>query len=187
MFRVDNLARVESDERTVLILDEDPLVREGLAEAFAALGLEPILVNTCKGALALIKRHAPAFAVIDTKLSTGSGLEVLEKLREARSDCRAVVLTAYGTLSWTVAAVKAGAIDVLPKPADPDLVSRVLLGSAHDDQPLSPKNLMSPARVRWECIMQVYEQCGRNVSETARRLKMHRRTLQRILWNGAPQ
>ena len=124
--------------------------------------------------------------VLDMRLEDGSGLKVVEAVRDARPDARVIMLTGYGNIATAVAAVKAGAVDYLAKPADADDVARALLAQA-GDRPPPPENPMSADRVRWEHIQRVYELCGHNVSETARRLNMHRRTLQRILAKRAPK
>jgi two-component system response regulator RegA len=111
---------------------------------------------------------------------------LVQELRKKRADCRIVMLTGFGNIATAVAAVKAGALDYLPKPADPDQITAALTQSG-DEMPPPPQDPMSADRVRWEHIQRVYEQCGRNVSETARRLRMHRRTLQRILSKHAPR
>ncbi|MGB8840081.1 MAG: response regulator, partial [Aliidongia sp.] len=128
----------------------------------------------------------PAFAVVDLRLGDGSGLDIVSAIRTARPNARIVMLTGYGNIATAVAAVKAGALDYLPKPADADAVERALL-TRSDGLPPPPEDPMSADRVRWEHIQRVFEQCDRNVSETARRLKMHRRTLQRILSKHAPR
>ncbi len=128
----------------------------------------------------------PAYAVVDLRLEDGNGLDVVERLREIRPDCRVVVLTGYGAIATAVAAVKIGAVDYLSKPADADDVTNALLARG-GDLPPPPENPMSADRVRWEHIQRVFEQCDRNVSETARRLNMHRRTLQRILAKKSPR
>jgi two-component system response regulator RegA len=120
------------------------------------------------------------------RLNDGNGLDVIAKLKDRRPDARAIVLTGYGNIATAVNAVKSGAIDYLAKPADADDVVAALLASG-DKKPDPPENPMSADRVRWEHIQRVYELCGRNVSETARRLNMHRRTLQRILAKRAPR
>jgi two-component system response regulator RegA len=127
----------------------------------------------------------PAYAVVDLRLEDGSGLDVVEALRERRPDCRIVMLTGYGAIATAVAAVKIGATDYLAKPADADDVTNALLSHV-DTRPPAPENPMSADRVRWEHIQRIYELCDRNVSETARRLTMHRRTLQRILAKRSP-
>jgi two-component system, response regulator RegA len=136
-------------------------------------------------AVEALKSAPPAYAVLDMRLEDGSGLSVVETIQAARPDARIIMLTGYGNIASAVAAVKAGAVDYLPKPADADDVLRALL--ARDDIPSPPDNPMSADRVRWEHIQRVYELCGHNVSETARRLNMHRRTLQRILAKRAPR
>ena len=127
----------------------------------------------------------PDFAILDLKLEDGSGLEVVKALQTHNENCRIVILTGFGNIATAVAAVKAGALDYLPKPANPDQIVAALL-QAEDQMPPPPDDPMSADRVRWEHIQRVFEQCDRNVSETARRLKMHRRTLQRILAKHAP-
>src|SRR5438552_3714676 len=106
--------------------------------------------------------------------------------QRARPGARIVMLTGYGNIATAVAAVKAGALDYLPKPADADAVERALLAQEGETPP-PPEDPMSADRVRWEHIQRIFELCDRNVSETARRLKMHRRTLQRILSKHAPR
>ena len=135
---------------------------------------------------ALALSHKPAYAVIDLRLEDGNGLDVVEALRERRPDCRIVVLTGYGAIATAVAAVKIGAADYLSKPADANDVTNALLARG-EAMPAPPENPMSADRVRWEHIQRVYEMCDRNVSETARRLSMHRRTLQRILAKRSPK
>ncbi len=136
--------------------------------------------------IAMVNHQPPAFAVVDLRLGDGSGLDVVGALRAARPAARIVVLTGYGNIATAVAAVKAGAIDYLPKPSDADAVEQALL-LRDGALPPPPQDPMSADRVRWEHIQRVFEQCDRNVSETARRLKMHRRTLQRILSKHAPR
>jgi two-component system response regulator RegA len=120
------------------------------------------------------------------RLEDGNGLDVIAELAKVRPDARAIVLTGYGNIATAVTAVKLGAVDYLAKPADADEVTDALLAAGNEKAP-PPENPMSADRVRWEHIQRVYELCNRNVSETARRLNMHRRTLQRILAKRAPK
>ncbi len=177
---------VALEDRTLLLLDDDAPFLNRLARAMEARGFEVTAVDSVEAALAAVRTAAPAFAVVDMRLEDGSGLELVETLRETRGDCRIVMLTGYGNIATAVAAVKAGAIDYLAKPADADAVVDALLAKT-DGKPPPPENPMSADRVRWEHIQRVYELCGRNVSETARRLNMHRRTLQRILAKRSPR
>jgi two-component system response regulator RegA len=124
--------------------------------------------------------------VVDLRLEDGNGLEIVDALHRKRPDARAVVLTGYGNIATAVTAVKLGAVDYLSKPADADDVINALLATG-ETAPAPPENPMSADRVRWEHIQRVYELCDRNVSETARRLNMHRRTLQRILAKRSPR
>jgi two-component system response regulator RegA len=173
-------------DRSLLVLDDDTPLRTRLGRALEQRGFDVALAAGVTEAIASIKAHAPAFAVLDMRLEDGSGLKVVEAVRDARPDARVIMLTGYGNIATAVAAVKAGAVDYLSKPADADDVARALLAQA-GDRPAPPENPMSADRVRWEHIQRVYELCGHNVSETARRLNMHRRTLQRILAKRAPR
>lgn len=172
--------------RSLLIVDDDAPFRIRLARAMEKRGFNVVAVESVQLGVEIAQNQPPAFALVDLRLADGSGLDVVKTLREVRPDARIVMLTGYGNIATAVAAVKAGAIDYLPKPADADAVEMALLA---DGRPLPepPENPMSADRVRWEHIQRVFEQCDRNVSETARRLKMHRRTLQRILNKHAPK
>ncbi|MDP3746342.1 MAG: ActR/PrrA/RegA family redox response regulator transcription factor [Phenylobacterium sp.] len=173
-------------DRSLLVLDDDAPLRTRLGRALEQRGFEPVLVGSVSEALAAVKAHPPAYAVLDMRLEDGTGLKVVEAVRDARADAKVIMLTGYGNIATAVAAVKSGAIDYLSKPADADDVARALL-ARKDESPPPPENPMSADRVRWEHIQRVYELCGHNVSETARRLNMHRRTLQRILAKRAPR
>jgi two-component system response regulator RegA len=172
-------------DRTLLVLDDDAPLRTRLGRALEQRGFEPVLVGSVQEALAAVRAQAPAFAVLDMRLEDGNGLKVVEAIRDRREDSRIVMLTGYGAIATAVAAVKAGAVDYLQKPADADDVVKALLATGEAPEP--PENPMSADRVRWEHIQRVYELCDHNVSETARRLGMHRRTLQRILAKRAPR
>jgi two-component system response regulator RegA len=174
-------------DKSLLLLDDDGPLRNRLGRALEARGFTPILVETVSEAIASVRSAPPAFAVLDMRLEDGSGLRVVEMLRDVRPDARVIMLTGYGNIATAVAAVKAGAVDYLSKPADADDVVKALLAAATGESPAPPENPMSADRVRWEHIQRVYELCGHNVSETARRLNMHRRTLQRILAKRAPR
>lgn len=173
-------------DRSLLLLDDDePFVRR-LAKAMERRGFEVVTAGSVREGEALVRAAPPAYAVIDLRLEDGNGLDVVEVLRESRADSRIVVLTGYGAIATAVAAVKFGATDYLSKPADASDVVNALLARGNE-MPPPPENPMSADRVRWEHIQRVYELCDRNVSETARRLSMHRRTLQRILAKRSPR
>jgi two-component system response regulator RegA len=173
-------------DKSLLILDDDVAFRTRLARALEGRGFEVTAAGSVAEASDVAAKTPPAYAVLDLRLEDGSGLSVVEALSKHRPDCRVVMLTGYGAIATAVAAVKAGAIDYLAKPADPEDIVKALL-AAPDDKPEPPDNPMSADRIRWEHIQRVYELCGHNVSETARRLNMHRRTLQRILAKRAPR
>ena len=172
-------------DKTLLVLDDDNALRTRLGRALESRGFEVILAASLAEAFEALKTTVPAFAVLDMRLEDGNGLKVVEAIRDRRDDARIVMLTGYGAIATAVAAVKAGAVDYLQKPADADDVVKALLMTGEAPEP--PDNPMSADRVRWEHIQRVYELCDHNVSETARRLGMHRRTLQRILAKRAPR
>jgi two-component system response regulator RegA len=174
-------------DRSLLLLDDDTAMRTRLGRALELRGFEVVLAAGVSNAITSVEARAPAFAVLDLRLADGSGLTVVDAIRAARPDARVIMLTGYGNIVTAVAAVKAGAVDYLSKPADADDVVRALLSQGKSASPSPPENPMSADRVRWEHIQRVYEMCGSNVSETARRLGMHRRTLQRILSKRAPK
>jgi two-component system, response regulator RegA len=180
------LRDLSDSDRTLLIVDDDAPLCQRLARAMERRGFIVATADSVAGGVTAATNEPPAFAVVDMRLGDGRGFEVVSALRNARPEARIVMLTGYGNIATAVAAVKAGAIDYLPKPADADAVERALLAQ-EDAVPEPPEDPMSADRVRWEHIQRVFELCDRNVSETARRLKMHRRTLQRILSKHAPR
>ncbi|MDN2568061.1 ActR/PrrA/RegA family redox response regulator transcription factor [Aquibium sp. A9E412] len=173
-------------DRSLLIVEDDKPFLTRLARAMEGRGFAVETAETVGAAIEHVGQAAPAYAVVDMRLSDGNGLDVVAAIREKRPDARAVILTGYGNIATAVTAVKLGAVDYLSKPADADDVFAALT-RVTDEKAEPPENPMSADRVRWEHIQRVYEMCDRNVSETARRLNMHRRTLQRILAKRAPR
>ncbi len=173
-------------DRSLLILDDDEPFLRRLSRAMEKRGFDVTAVETVSAGRAAAALKPPAYAVVDLRLEDGNGLDVVEMLRERRADTKIVVLTGYGAIATAVAAVKIGAWDYLSKPADANDVTSALLATDLE-RPDPPENPMSADRVRWEHIQRIYEMCDRNVSETARRLNMHRRTLQRILAKRCPR
>lgn len=173
-------------DKSLLVVDDDEPFLKRLARAMEKRGFEVETAGSVMAGRAIATARPPAYAVIDLRLEDGNGLDVVETIREKRPDSRVVVLTGYGAIATAVAAVKIGATDYLSKPADANDVTSALLSDG-SDMPPPPDNPMSADRVRWEHIQRVYELCDRNVSETARRLNMHRRTLQRILAKRSPR
>lgn len=174
------------DDNTLLLVDDDEAFLKRLAKAMEKRGFSVETSDCVAGGKAIATARPPAYAVVDLRLADGNGLDVVETLRARRPESRIVVLTGYGAIATAVAAVKIGATDYLAKPADANDIVNALL--AHEGElPPPPENPMSADRVRWEHIQRVYEMCDRNVSETARRLNMHRRTLQRILAKRSPK
>ena len=173
-------------EKSLLLVDDDEPFLKRLAKAMEKRGFEVETAGSVAAGQAIATARPPAFAVVDLRLEDGNGLDVVEVLRKKRPDCRVVVLTGYGAIATAVAAVKIGATDYLSKPADATDITNALLQRG-GELPPPPENPMSADRVRWEHIQRVYELCDRNVSETARRLNMHRRTLQRILAKRSPK
>lgn len=179
------LPDIGPDKSLLLVDDDEPFLRR-LARAMEKRGFEPTAVQTVAEGKTVAATRPPAYAVIDLRLEDGNGLDVVEALREKRPDSRIVVLTGYGAIATAVAAVKIGATDYMSKPADANDVTNALLARG-EGKPPPPENPMSADRVKWEHIQRVFELCDRNVSETARRLNMHRRTLQRILAKRSPR
>jgi len=173
-------------DRSLLIVEDDKPFLERLARAMESRGFAVTSCDSVAEGLTQIAKAAPAFAVVDLRLGDGNGLDVVSALKRKRPEARAIVLTGYGNIATAVTAVKLGAVDYLSKPADADDVVSALLASGNQKSE-PPSNPMSADRVRWEHIQRIYEMCNRNVSETARRLNMHRRTLQRILAKRAPR
>jgi two-component system response regulator RegA len=180
------IANVAPVEKTLLIVEDDKPFLQRLASAMQSRGFAVTTAESVSEGLQQVESAAPAFAVVDMRLGDGNGLDVISALKRSRPEARAIILTGYGNIATAVNAVKIGAVDYLAKPVDADDVVSALL-SREDRKIDPPSNPMSADRVRWEHIQRIYELCGRNVSETARRLNMHRRTLQRILAKRAPR
>src|SRR6266545_5606247 len=180
-----DLAPVPGD-RSLLIVEDDKSFLQRLARAMESRGFTVTTAESVAEGLTQLETSAPAYAVVDMRLADGNGLDVISALKRRRPDARGIILTGYGNIATAVSAVKHGAVDYLAKPVDADdVVAALLAGESTNVEP--PENPMSADRVRWEHIQRIYELCGRNVSETARRLNMHRRTLQRILAKRAPK
>lgn len=176
----------EDTDMSLLIVDDDKPFLQRLARAMESRGYEVDTADTVADGMRKADAAPPSYAVVDMRLDDGNGLDVVERIRKHRPDSRIIVLTGYGNIATAVTAVKLGALDYLAKPADADDVHFALTRDPSEKAP-PPENPMSADRVRWEHIQRVYELCDRNVSETARRLNMHRRTLQRILAKRAPR
>jgi len=174
------------DNKTLLIVDDDNPFRERLSRAMEKKGFEVLQAESVKRGIDSVKSKKPGFAVVDLRLGDGNGLEVVKEIQTSNASSRIIMLTGYGNIPTAVAAIKEGAIDYLAKPADADDVEKALLAYP-SKKAAPPENPMSADRVKWEHIHRVFELCNRNVSETARRLKMHRRTLQRILSKRSPR
>jgi two-component system response regulator RegA len=185
MAMADLVAAMPAD-RSLLIVEDDKSFLQRLARAMEGRGFTVTTAESVAEGLSQLETTSPAFAVVDMRLEDGNGLDVISALKRRRPDARAIILTGYGNIATAVNAVKLGAVDYLSKPVDADDVVAALLAlDGRKAEP--PENPMSADRVRWEHIQRIYELCGRNVSETARRLNMHRRTLQRILAKRAPK
>ena len=184
--RKDTQKAVNFADKSLLIVDDDNALRDRLSRAMEKKGFKVKQAESVEQGISLAKSAPPAFAVVDLRLNDGNGLEVVKEIQKLRKDSKIVMLTGYGNIPTAVAAVKAGAIDYIPKPADADDVENALL-ALPESKAVPPENPMSADRVKWEHIHRVFELCNRNVSETARRLKMHRRTLQRILSKKSPR
>ncbi len=176
----------QNKEPRLLIVDDDKPFLQRIGRAMESRGFAVEMAESVGEGLEFIRKQPPDYAVVDMRLEDGNGLDVIAVLKEVHPETRAIVLTGYGNIATAVMAVKMGAIDYLSKPADADDVYQALMAPP-DTKAKPPENPMSADRVRWEHIQRVYELCNRNVSETARRLNMHRRTLQRILAKRSPK
>jgi len=187
MVEAQNIKNIDQfEDKSLLIVDDDNPFRERLARAMEKKGFTVSQAESVKNGITLVKQKKPAFAVVDLRLGDGNGLQVVKEIQTSNSESRVIMLTGYGNIPTAVAAIKEGAIDYLAKPADADDIERALLADPNK-KAAPPENPMSADRVKWEHIHRVFELCNRNVSETARRLKMHRRTLQRILSKRSPR
>ena len=187
MPEIESLKKIRDyEDKSLLIVDDDNPFRGRLARAMEKKGFLVTQAEGVKDGIDSLKVTKPAFAVIDLRLNDGNGLEVVKEIQNLDTKSRIIMLTGYGNIPTTVAAIKEGAIDYLAKPADADDVEKALLADPLK-KAAPPENPMSADRVKWEHIHRVFELCNRNVSETARRLKMHRRTLQRILSKRSPR
>jgi len=187
MREIQNTKKIsEFKDNSLLIVDDDNPFRERLSRAMEKKGFKVSQAESVKNGIESVKLKIPAFAVVDLRLNDGNGLEVVKEIQTNNSESRIIMLTGYGNIPTAVSAIKEGAIDYLAKPADADDVEKALLAEPNR-KASPPENPMSADRVKWEHIHRVFELCNRNVSETARRLKMHRRTLQRILSKRSPK
>lgn len=174
------------EQNRLLIVDDDLHLRERLSRTMARKGFEVTSADSISQTRLCLRQHSFDYAILDLKLGDGYGLDLVEDIKASNPTIRIIILTGYGNIATAVAAIKHGAVDYLPKPADADEIERALKNMT-DNPPPPPEDPMSPDRVKWEHIQRVFAECQNNVSETARRLKMHRRTLQRILAKHAPR
>ena len=187
MVEAQNIKNIDQfTDKSLIIVDDDNPFRERLSRAMEKKGFTVSQAESVKNGITLAKQKKPAFAVVDLRLGDGNGLQVVKEIQTVNPESRVIMLTGYGNIPTAVAAIKEGAIDYLAKPADADDIERALLADPNQ-KATPPENPMSADRVKWEHIHRVFELCNRNVSETARRLKMHRRTLQRILSKRSPR
>lgn len=177
---------IENEKGNLLIIDDDAVLARTLGLSMQRRGYNVKTANSVEDGIREANAMKPDFAVIDLKLNDGSGLNAVEKIRELEPECKIVMLTAYGNFTTAVAAIKRGAVDYLAKPADADMIEKALQHKNEDTLPPPPEDPMPPEMVKWEHIQRVYEQCERNVTQTAKILNMHRRSLQRILKKHAP-
>ena len=184
--RKDTQKAVNYADKSLLIVDDDNPLRDRLSRAMEKKGFQVRQAESVEQGITLARNSPPAFAVVDLRLADGNGIEVVKEIQKLKKDSRIVMLTGYGNIPTAVAAIKVGAIDYIPKPADADDIANALL-ALPEAKAKPPTDPMSADRVKWEHIHRVFELCNRNVSETARRLKMHRRTLQRILSKRSPK
>jgi two-component system response regulator RegA len=170
--------------RPLLLVDDDVTFVRVLARALGSRGFEVITATNFDEARALTRRHHPRYCVLDLKLGEENGLRLIPELHTLVPDMRVLLLTGYASIATAVEAIKRGAHDYLAKPVDADAVVRALLdgdSADADEPPEAPEAPLALRRLEWEHIQRVLTECDGNISETARRLGMHRRTLQRKL------
>ena len=172
--------------KSLIIVDDDLPFRQRLSKSMEKKGFIVESFSNSKSSSERIKEKNFDYAIVDMRLEDGSGLELIKMIKSISPDTRSLLLTGYGNIATAVAAIKSGAVDYLPKPSEVEQIYNALT-SLKDILPPPPENPMTADRVRWEHIQRVFIQSKRNVSETARRLRMHRRTLQRILNKHAPK
>jgi two-component system, response regulator RegA len=173
--------------RTLLLVDDDDTFRSRLARALRERSFEVREAADAETAIRLAEQDSPEFAVVDLKMRGASGLAAIERLHRADATTRIVMLTGYGSIATAVEAVRNGAIDYLSKPADADQIVSALLKNEHKHEGGAERsesvNVTTPslARVEWEHIQRVLSDAGGNISQAARVLGIHRRSLQRKL------
>ena len=167
-------------EKSLLIVEDDDTLRERLVRAMERRGFNVRKASSVEEGLTAAKTSQPDYAIVDLRLQDGSGLTLVKFLEERFPKLRAIILTGYGDIPSAVAAVRAGAIDYLTKPASADEIVDALM-APEGEQPPAPDNPTSPEEARQEHIEHVLHETGDNISQAARLLNMHRRTLQRVL------
>lgn len=182
-----------TDRITLLIVDDDRPFRVALGEAFTRRGYEVRTAGSADEALALCDAFAPERAILDLRMVGASGLDLLRELRHREPALVVVILTGYGSIPTAIEAVKRGAANYLTKPADPDEIEAAFGRETAPDPAIhahahaAPPAVPSLDRASWEHIQRVLGDCQGNVSEAARRLGMHRRSLQRKLQKHPPR
>ena len=169
-----------TNENTILIVEDDDVLRDRLARAMERRGYPVRVASGLSEAMDQADAELPRYAVVDLRLQDGSGLSVVETLEKRDPDIRAIILTGYGNIPTAVAAARIGAIDYIAKPATADEIVDALIRPRNEHAP-APTNPISPEDARKEHITHVFHEMNENVSQTARSLDMHRRTLQRLL------
>lgn len=183
-----SLLQTSSSEPSILIVDDDEVLRKRLGRAFRERGYEVLLAENFETAMVLATADSPELAVIDLRMPGRSGLELVKALKELDESTKIVVLTGYGSIATAVDAMRLGATYYLPKPADVDDILTAFCRG--ENPPLEPQpwdhTVPSLARAEWEHINRVLSDCGNNISQAARRLVIHRRSLQRKLQKYPP-
>ncbi|HTJ84514.1 MAG TPA: response regulator [Polyangiaceae bacterium] len=179
------MSQQDEELPTLLLVDDDDAFRSAMGLALERRGFSVIAAASPTEALRLAAKAELEYALVDVRMPGGSGIDLVEQLRAIDDGTRVVVMTGYGTIANAVAAMKAGAFDYLTKPVDADAVENALLGVRRDDR--GEGAVPSLERVEWEYLQRVLSDCDGNVSLAARKLGMHRRSLQRKLGRNAPR
>ena len=172
---------VHSDYPTLLLVDDDETYCSVLGDALRKRGYSIFTAHDLAAALQLAREHEPEYAVVDLRIGTESGLQLVRQLAELDENTRIVMLTGYASVATAVEAIKLGAVHYLSKPADADEIESALHATQGDSSVTPAGQPLSVKRLEWEHLQKVLLEHDGNISAAARALKMHRRTLQRKL------
>lgn len=174
---------------SIILVDDSTILRDRLAEAFQERGFRVEVSSNCDEAVEVFRRNPTDLAVVDLRMPGRPGLTVIQDLKDIHPEVQVLILSGFGSISTAIDAIRLGAVNFLPKPADvDDILNAFKRGGAEVEVPESDEEIPVPtlAQAEWEHIHRVLADCNNNISEAARRLGIHRRSLQRKLRKRAP-